>query len=79
MSLVGCSEAATTPVCEPTLAEAATLVFCITAPDARFLVGLQGVLQAVFVDRAGATDLFGGGDLSDRRSGGSDGKEQSGV
>jgi hypothetical protein len=46
------SSGASAPVGEPTFAKAAPVIFCVATPDARLLVGLKGVLQAVFLNHA---------------------------
>jgi hypothetical protein len=48
----GVSSGASAPVGEPTFAKAAPVIFCVATPDARLLVGLKGVLQAVFLNHA---------------------------
>jgi hypothetical protein len=40
------------PVGEPTFAEATSVIFCEAAPNPRLLVGLEGVLEAVFLNDA---------------------------
>jgi hypothetical protein len=46
----------TTTLRKPTLAQTTTIIFGVATPDARFLVGFEGVLKAVFLDDAGAAD-----------------------
>jgi hypothetical protein len=43
---------ASAPVGEPAFAEATPVIFCVATPDPRLLVGLEGVLQAVFLNDA---------------------------
>jgi hypothetical protein len=63
-------------LCQPALSQPAALIFGITAPHSRLLIGLKGVLKAVFLDRADGADQLGGRDLFDRWSGAADGEEQ---
>src|SRR5690606_31613758 len=59
--------------------ECAALVFGETAPHARVLAGLEGVLQADLGDGAGGADGLRLLDLVDSRTGVPDGEEQFGV
>src|SRR4030066_184789 len=78
-SALGGSAGAATPLGQPALAQAPTLVFGVPSPHPGFLVGLQGVGQAVLAHRALDTDGLGGFDLVYGRSGGADGKEEVGL
>jgi len=60
---------------EPGFAELAALLFGRAAPDAGFLVGGQGELEAFVGDGAGGADPPGGFDLLQRGPGGPDGEE----
>jgi len=62
--------------CKPTLAEAAPLIFGVSAPDPGFLIGSKGVLQAVLFHRALGADDLRFGDGVDSRSGRADRKKQ---
>ncbi len=72
-------DATTTPLGEPTLPEAAALVFGVSAPNSGFLVALESVLKAAFLHGALAADGLGSGDLVDGGPGASDGEEQVGL
>ena len=54
----------------------AALVFGVASPDPGFLVGFQGVGQAILADDALGADGLGGLDLVDGGSGGADGEEE---
>jgi hypothetical protein len=73
------SDAAATPIGQPALAKSATLVFGVATPHASFLIGFEGVLEAVLVHGTRAANLFGGDDLCNSGSSGADGEEQGGV
>ncbi len=61
---------------EPTLSEASPVIFGVSTPDTGFLVGLEGVLETFFLDRARRADGDGLADLGGRHAGGSDRKEK---
>jgi len=60
-------------------AQDATLLLRGAAPDARVLVGLEGVVQAGDLHRAFITDLLGAVDLHQCIAGGSNREEQVGI
>src|SRR6478609_10329545 len=64
---------------QPDLAELAALLFGGTAPDPGLLVGGEGELEALLVDRARAADPAGGLDLLDRGAAAPDREEHVGV
>lgn len=63
------SDRATAPFCQPSLAQSPPVIFGVSAPDTGFLVGLQCILETVFLDQAGRTDFNCGLDLVDGRTG----------
>src|SRR5207248_6407211 len=64
---------------QPRLAQLAALLLGGASPDACFLVGDQGELEARGLRFAGGTDPLGRRDLVDRRSCGADGEEKVGI
>jgi len=42
-----------TSLCKPTLAETSPIILGIATPDAGLLVGLEGILEAVFLNGTG--------------------------
>lgn len=66
-------------LCQPALSQPAALILGVSAPHSRLLIGLKGVLKAIFLHRADGADHFGCRDLFDRWSGAADGKEQAGL
>ncbi len=50
LKYVGALGSATTPLSEPALAKSPALVLCVGTPYPGFLVGLQGVVQALLLD-----------------------------
>src|SRR3954447_8682431 len=57
-------------------AEVGAVLLGGAAPDARVLVGGEGVLEALLTGQALTADGLGGLDLLDRRAGGADGEEE---
>jgi hypothetical protein len=64
---------------EPALPESTPVVLGVATPDASFLVGLQRVLEALFVHGAGGADGHGLTDPVGGETGCSDREEQVGV
>ena len=67
--------AAAATLSQPALAETTAIFFWVPAPDARFLVGLERVLQAFFAHGARLADGASLFDMADRGAGCSDWEE----
>jgi hypothetical protein len=61
---------------EPPLAETPPFVLGVSAPHPSFLVGLEGVLEALILNRTLGANGFGGGNVVEGRPRGTHGKKQ---